>query len=261
MNKYETNYITKTCKKNNNKDTWIIKENTHVPIIEKEKYNKVQELKIGKSHIEKVSHKYLLQDLLYCGRCKRKLQYKIYRSADKQELLYNSAGFKCSLVYKKECKNKTYIREKDINNIVKNEVVKKLSLIEIDKTIKKIIDYYKENNKDMQTIREYKNEIERLERKKSVLYKKKCEKYITVQEFKIEYTRVKKEIERIDHLIKNMEDSNANKLEEEKIKKIVTEIKKGEFVNSDFLKEIVNRIEVYSKNKIEIIFNKDLYLT
>lgn len=41
-NKYETNYITKTCMKNKNNDTWIIKENTHEAIISKEIYNKVQ---------------------------------------------------------------------------------------------------------------------------------------------------------------------------------------------------------------------------
>lgn len=45
MNKYETNYIKKTCKKNRKIDTWIIKENTHEGIIERKKYNIVQEIK------------------------------------------------------------------------------------------------------------------------------------------------------------------------------------------------------------------------
>lgn len=254
MNKYETNCIKKTCKKNKNRDTWIIKENTHEPIIEKKKYDKVQEIKLGKQSNTKVKHEFLLRDLLYCGHCKRKLQYKVYKSADKQRFLYDSAGFNCSLYYKKRCKNKTYIREKDLNEIVKNEVIKRLNLIEIDKTTNKLIDYYKENDENMQKIKEYKNEIEKLERKKSVLYKKKCEQYITIEEFKTEYAKAKEEIEKLDNLIKEL-GQNDNKLEEKRIKEIISEFKNGNCINNDFLKEIINRIEVYSKNRIEITFN------
>lgn len=255
MNKYETNYITKTCRKNKNKDTWIIKENTHEPIIEKEKYDKVQEIKLGKKGMAKVKHEYLLRDLLYCGKCKRKLQYKIYRSADKQKFLYDGAGFNCSLLYKKKCKNKTYIREKDLNSIVKNEVAKRLSLIEIDKATDKLIDYYKENDGSMQKINKYRNEIKKLERKKSILYKKKCEQYITIEEFKTEYARAKEKIEKIENLVKEFENNNYNKLQEKRIEEIITEFKKGNCIDNDFLKEIINRIEVYSKNRIEITLN------
>lgn len=255
MNKYETNYITKTCKKNKKRDTWIIKENTHEGIIEKKKYDMVQEIKQEKKGRAGVKHEYLLRDLLYCGHCKRKMQYKVYRSKDSQRFLYDSAGFNCSLLYKKKCKNKTYIREKDLNEIVKREVIKRLKLIEIDNTTNKLIDYYKENDKDTKKIREYKNEIEKLERKKSVLYKKKCEQYITIQEFKTEYTRAKEEIEKFENLIRELEQNNGNKLEEKRIKEIINEFKSGKCINNDFLKEIINRIEVYSKNRIEITFN------
>lgn len=255
MNKYETNYITKTCKKNKKRDTWIIKEHTHEAIIEKEKYDRVQEIKQEKKGRAGIKHEYLLRDLLYCGHCKRKMQYKVYRSKDLQRFLYDSAGVNCSLLYKKKCKNKTYIREKDLNEIIKSEVIKRLKLIEIDKTTNKLIDYYKENDENMKKIKEYINEIEKLERKKSVLYKKKCEQYITIEEFKAEYTRAKKEIEKFENLIKEIEQNNGSKLEEKRIKEIVNEFKNGKCINNDFLKEIINRIEVYSKNRIEITFN------
>lgn len=255
MNKYETNYIKKTCKKNRKIDTWIIKENTHEGIIERKKYNIVQEIKQRKKSQTSVKHEYLLRDLLYCGHCKRKMQYKVYKSADKQSFLYDSAGFNCSLLYKKKCKNKTYIREKDLNEIVKNEVIKRLELIEIDKTTNKLVDYYKKNDKDINKIRECKNEIEKLERRKSVLYKKKCEQYITTEEFKVEYTQAKKEIEKLENLIKKLEQDTGNKLEEKKIRKIINEFKRGKCINNDFLKEIIDKIEIYSKDRIEITFN------
>ena len=255
MNKYETNYIKKTCKKNRKIDTWIIKENTHEGRIERKKYNIVQEIKQRKKSQTSIKHEYLLRDLLYCGHCKRKMQYKVYKSADKQSFLYDSAGFNCSLLYKKKCKNKTYIREKDLNEIVKNEVIKRLELIEIDKTTNKLVDYYKKNDKDINKIRECKNEIEKLERRKSVLYKKKCEQYITTEEFKVEYTQAKKEIEKLENLIKKLEQDTGNKLEEIKIRKIINEFKRGKCINNDFLKEIIDKIEIYSKDRIEITFN------
>ena len=255
MNKYKTNYMKKTCRENKDRDTWIIKENTHKSIIEKEKYNIVQEIKAGKKGKTRIKYQFLLKDLVYCGHCKRRLQYKIYKSYDKQRYLYDGAGFICSYYYKKGCKNKTYIREKDLNEIVTNEVIKRLSLIQIDKTTNKLIDYYKENDKNMQKIKEYKNEIEKLERKKSVLYKKKCEQYITVEEYKAEYSKAKEEIIKYESLIGELEQSNGNKLDEKRIKEIITSFKKGNCINNNFLKEIINRIEVYYKNKIEITFN------
>lgn len=254
MNKYETNYITKTCKKNKNRDSWIIKENTHEPIIEKKKYDKVQEIKLSKQSKIKVKHEYLLRDLLYCGYCKRKMQYKICKSKDKQRFLYESSGFNCSLFYKKKCKNKTYIREKDLNEIIKNEVIKRLNLIKVDEATNKLNRYYKENDEEMQRIEEYKNEIDKLERKKRILYKKKCENYIKIEEFKIEYANAKKKIEKLENLIEDFTKNRSNRLEEKRLRQLITKFKNGNSINNEFLKEIVSKIEIYSKNKIKISF-------
>ncbi len=62
MNKYITNYLTKTCKKNKNRDTWIIKENTHKAIVDKKKYNKVQDIKKGKHFKRENKYQFLLKD-------------------------------------------------------------------------------------------------------------------------------------------------------------------------------------------------------
>ena len=255
MNKYETNCFTKKCIKNKNRDNWIIKENTHKPIIDKQVFKKVQEIKANKKGSKGIKHQYLLRDLVYCGHCKRKFQYKIYRSCDKKRFLYDSAGFNCSYLYKKKCNNKTYIREKDLNKIVKNEVIKRLNLIQIDETTDKIIDYYKENNENLQKIKEYENEIDKLERKKSILYKKKCEKYMTVGEFKTEYERAKEEITKYKNLIEELQKDDSNKLDETQLKEVVKKFKSGNYMSNDFLKEIINRIEIYSQNRIEITFN------
>lgn len=247
--------MTKICRKNNNRDTWIIKENTHDPIIDKQIYDEVQEIKFGKQVLAKVKYEYLLQDLLYCGYCGRKLQYKIYKSADKQSFLYESSGFNCSLFYKKRCSNNAYFREKVLNEIIVDEIKKRLRLIDLDKVINKFVEYCKANDKNLQNLQKYRNDIERLERKKSVLYKKKCEGYIMLEEFKIEYARIKEEIEILQSLIAVVGSYDDNFFKEQWIKKFFMWFKNGDFISNVFLKEIVNRIEVYSKNRIEIIFN------
>ena len=101
----------------------------------------------------------------------------------------------------------TYI----LNEIIKKAVIRKINLNEISKDVDKLIYHYRENNKDIIKMKEYKNEIEKLERKKSVLYKKKCEQYITTEKFKIEYTRVKEEIEKFENLINEIKNNDGNK--------------------------------------------------
>ena len=52
-----------------------------------------------------------------------------------------------------------------------------------------------------------------------------------------------------------LEKYGKNKLEEKKIRKIINEFKRGKCINNDFLKEIIDKIEIYSKDRIEITFN------
>ena len=251
INKYETNYIKKTCRKNKNRETWIIKENTHEPIIEKEKYEKVQEIKARKKGTTRIKYEFLLKDLVYCGYCRKRLQYKIYKSKNKQVYLYDGAGFICNYFYKKQCKNRTYIREKDLNEIVRNEVIKRLSLIEVEK----IIEYYNNTNEYMKKIKQYKKKQEKLERIKRILYKNKCEQYITIEEFKIEYTKAKKEIEKYQMLIKDLRQNYKSNLSENRIREVIEQIEKGNYITNEFLKASISKIEIYSKNRIEITYN------
>ena len=88
-----------------------------------------------------------------------------------------------------------------------------------------------------------------------VLYRKKCEQYITENEFKEEYTKIKEEINNYQKKIKKLEENNNNIINEKRIKEIINEFQKGKDINNEFLKEIINRIEVYSNNQINIIFS------
>ena len=65
----------------------------------------------------------------------------------------------------------------------------------------------------------------------------------------------KEEIKKYQNLIQKLEKNSERKLDEKRIKEIVQKFKTGNYMSNDFLKEIINKIEVYSENRIEITFN------
>lgn len=255
VNKYITDYKTKSCRKNTDRKTWIIKENTHDSVISKEKYELVQKIKKSKHKDKKIKYVYLLKDLLYCGDCNHKLQYKIYKSKDETNQLYNYNGFICGIKYKKKylCENKNYINEMFLNSLVIEKVIERFHKIELDKVINEIIKRFKENRNKDEEYKKYKSNIKNLERSKRELYREKCEEYITEIEFKNGYNEIKEKISYYKLQIENIEE-NYNKYEE-RIKDLIYDFQYGKNIDNDILKYLIDRIEVYSNNQINIIFN------
>lgn len=232
MNRYHCDYLKKTCKKNA-KEKWLIKEHTHKAIITKEQYNQVQEIKISRTSKKKKTYEYLLKGLLYCGECKHKLLYKEGKKR---------SGFVCSMAYKQPqpCKNRVWLTEQDINEIVVEQVKKKLVILKEEELIKRM------NKKEGKTKEE--KEIQKRERKKKVLYKQRCEGEISVEEFKKEYDRINQEIEQAE---RNIKQTKKVFTKEDVQKKM---IEKLENKNDVLIKALINRVEWDSNRKIKIIF-------
>ena len=103
INKYKTDYLTKKTIKTKVED-WEIIEDTHEAIIDKDLFDKVQEIIKNKFFEPKQKYQYLLRDLVYCGHCGNKMQYK-YRSRTKNhnKRLENPEKwwyYKCRTVYR-----------------------------------------------------------------------------------------------------------------------------------------------------------------
>ena len=103
INKIYTDYRTKK-KHKTPKEKRIFKENTHEAIISQEQFDKVQKMLEEKFYKPKNKYEYLLKELVYCGHCKARMQYK-YRIRTKirnkvltelQKCWY----FKCRTIYK-----------------------------------------------------------------------------------------------------------------------------------------------------------------
>lgn len=260
INKYVSNCITKKKTKTLAKD-WIILENTHEALISKENFKKVQDLLNNNYHKPMVKYKYLLKDLVYCGHCKSRMQYK-YRLRTKvhnkvleepQKCWY----FKCRMLYRfpSICDKGHTINEKDLNEIVLQTIRKRLEKIKIDNATNKIIDEYKKSDARYNLIITLQNSKIKIENNMKKLYSKRVDETITIENFKIEYDRLKKKLNEIEKQLEELQEKNKNKISEDNLKKIAMDFKQGKEFTNEILKQLINRIEVYEDKRVEIEFN------
>lgn len=222
INKYESDYITKKCKKNCNKKQWNIQENHHPKIIDIKTFENVEAIKESKKVKNKNKYKFLLRDMIVCGECERKMQYKNY----------SMPYFVCSMIYKTErkCNNKKELKEDTINKIIKEEIKERLKKFKIVEKIKT------EESKKIEKTQE------KLEQKKYNLYNQKCKKIISENEFIERYTYIKEEIKKNRNL-------KLNQLDYDKLNLIIENK-----LNNDQIKKIIEKISYYKNNRIQIKF-------
>ena len=260
LNKYETDYMTKKTYKTPRKD-WIIKENTHEAIIDKETFDKVQEIIENKYINPKQSYNYLLKDLVYCKNCGAKMQYKSRaRTKIHNKKLKNPQlcwYYKCRMVYRfpSICDKGYTISEKTLNQIVISSLNKRLSIFKFDGKLDKIINEYKKN--DTNYINEFKLQNQKLKVQNDirVLYNKKLEQNIDTQEFRNKYEILKTKEKEIKNRIQELKEKNKDKISVEKLVDITKEFKTAENFDNETIKQLINRIEIGEDKTVSIIFN------
>ena len=257
INKAYTDYKKKKTIKTP-KEKWIFKENTHEALVSQEDFDKVQEMLEKKFTKPKRKYEYLLKDLVFCGNCKARMQYKSKkRTKNHNKKIINPKEywyFKCRMVYRYPdiCNLGTNITEKALNEIVLNEVKKRLKKIKIDPNTKKIIDTCKTKNSVYKELQSSLNIKKRLENDIKLLYDNKVQGTVTIEKFKKEYPILKQKEKEIDKKIIELNDKNI--LSEENLKNIILDFKSGKDLNNDILKQIIEKIEVYQDRTVKLFF-------
>lgn len=260
LNKYESDYLTKKVKKTP-REEWILKENTHDAIIEKETFEEVQKMLENKFYKPKRKYEYLLKDLVYCGHCKSKMQYKSRtrtkvhnKKIEKPEVCWY---YKCRMVYKfpSICNKGHTISEKALNEIVIKSVNERLKNIKIDNKKNKIVDEYRKSDEKYKELIKNQNLKLKIENDIKNLYNKKLEQNIDIDEFKEKYQKLKQKEKEIQSEIKILEEENKNRLSDENLIKIINDFKSAENFDNEIMKELIERIEVYEDKTVKIIFN------
>ena len=260
LNKFESNYLNKKIKKTPRKD-WIIKENTHEAIIDKDTFYKVQEILENKYYKPKQEYKYLLKDLVFCKECGSKMQYKSRaRTKVHNKKLENPQKcwyYKCRMVYRfpSICDKGYTITENVLNNIVISALNKKLAVFDFEGKIENIIAEYKKNNENYKMQLKLQNQKLKLENDIRILYNKKLEQSINIDEFKKQYATLKLKEKEIKCKIEKLEKENKDKISVERLVSILKEFKTAENFDNNIMKQLINRIEIGEDKTVSIIFN------
>ena len=259
LNKYEIDYMTKKTFKTPKKD-WIIKEDTHEAIIDKETFNKVQEMLENKFVKPNQKYNYLLKDLVYCKNCGAKMQYKSRaRTKIHNKKLKNPQlcwYFKCRMVYRfpSVCDKGYTISEKTLNEIVISALNKRLSIFKFDGKLDEIIFKYKKNDDDYINELRLQNQKLRTENDIRVLYNQKLEQNIDIKKFKEKYEILKTKEKEIESKIQELKEKNKDKISVQKLVSIIKEFKSAENFNNETMKQLINKVEISEDKTVSIVF-------
>ena len=240
---------------------------THAPIIDKDVFEKVNNILEKRGTNTKFKYDYLLRGILYCYHCKRKLQIVLKKSSKRNSISYpyiicsNYKSRNCyplNINYKKFEKHILYLVKKIVENYADKEIFYSV--------------YEKYQNKTLDIREGFKKKIEQLDkaifevnsnldnmymdRLKGVLLEEDYVRYSP--KYIIERANLIKQQEELKQkLIQTEEElSTKSKTKEEKeLDKLMENFLKLEQIDKMYLYRLINKIEIDKDKNIYIYFN------
>lgn len=259
----KVNYKVKKVIRNNPKD-YIIVENTHDAIIDKETFYEVQKRIPKNVGRNEKKEKHLLDGLLYCGDCGHRISIQARRKKDNR--CYTICNYYRTYIKQKFCtthSNNYDVLEKAIINSL---TIMCLNYINRDKVKNKVLNYFMEENRfsSKKEIEMLTNDIKQINDNLDIIYIDKLNKKITEEQFE----RVKVKLERELNIKKKryiVLDSciNDNVNGESRVKKINEYINKFlsmKELSRELIINLIDKIEIYEDKRVDInvTFNIDL---
>ena len=239
------------------KDEWIIVENTHEPIIDRETFDKAQSLFGRNIHSRKTDRKVdLFAGFVYCADCGKAMHKKVNRQNGKTYRYY-----KCSTKQKKSpdaCTNHT-IRIDRLEEAVLTYLQTMVNIaLEYDEVIAKAKQNSRQQETDYlrRTLEAQKKEKEKCLKTAADLYPDWKNGEITQEEYKLIRANLNEKMEKLDAMIKNLEktyeqlnggDFKANGFAEHYIK-----YQNIDALTRPMLIELIDKILIHEGGKITI---------
>ncbi len=235
-------------------EDWIIRENMHEAIISKEDFSQVQNrLSSNAKHISRErKHFHILQDKVYCGKCHHKMSYTVYYG--------KNDGYYCPYRYKS---NDCGCMKGKIQALVLEEIVSKEIQLYAERFLEEeqtrmiehrvresICESLLERKKKLEA-EQQKNQISKIqcyERHKQGIMEK--EEYLSKREF---LTQRAKNVEQEISIIEDKIQENTVSRHHLNVDRLREAVAKGELV-LDWINEVIDRIYVYDKDKVEIVW-------
>lgn len=248
------NYKLKKVVKNKHND-FIIVENTHDAIIDRETFNYVQTLLPKNVKRPEKKRFYLLDGLLYCGDCKHRITIRYQNKTGRS---YTTCDYYRTY-------SKYHVCRAHTNNY---EVLERVILDNIRDVCKEYLD--KSKIKDSISNMEFKDnslkikkQIESLELTNNKLilnldktYMDMLKGIIDEEQYKRISDSLKKEIEKNKSSIDNLKNEklDENKIDKKQIEKYIDEFLSLEKPTRELIINLVERIYIYQDKRVDIIF-------
>ena len=249
----KVNYKVKKVVKNNPKD-YIIVENTHEPIIEKNIFNEVQRKlpkNVGRNEKKEQN---LLDGLLYCGDCGHRISVQARRKKDNKH--YTMCNYYRTYMKEHLCTPHSNNYDKLEKEILNN--LKELCLQHIDKQKIKdsIINTYKEldKNENKKEIEILEKEINQINDNLDNIYIDKLNKTINEDQFNRVKNKLKLELDKKITRLNELKNSSLNKVTEEKtnkkIEKFINKFLSMDKPSRELVSSLIDRIDIFEDKRV-----------
>ena len=239
---------------------WIIVENMHEPIVDKEMFEKAQKLRKVDTRVQKTGTLSMWAGILKCADCGRAMHKKYYKNSSGRIYEYYVCG-----TYRKKSNKlctkhtlKAEELEKSVLEVIKMHIEYLTDIEKLLKEISKLINS-KKTNENAENLKKLKQlEIEKINNLKRGLYEDWKNKDITREEF-IEYKKkYEDDIEKIKENMKNLS-KHEEKKEQVNIEnnQWIEKFKKHKNISKldrIVITELIESIKIYENRKIKICF-------
>lgn len=260
------NKLSYTSKKlrNVDKQNWIIVENTHEAIFDKETFERIQvELDKKKKYTAKREEMYLFQGLLKCKECGHSISI-LKKTCKKEDSKYTECNYHTKTTKYGLCSshriNYTYL-ESDLLEYLKQMGMEFLEQYETGNLIKTCEEFINgEGTKINEDIKKITTEITKNEVIKNKIYSDRLEDIITVSEYKELASKYRKTLEELNdkrmflHNKLKEAQKSTSKASYEKCKNIVSQYLSLEDPTREIINQMIDKIEIDKYKTIDVYF-------
>lgn len=240
----------------NPKSEWIVVENTHEPLIDKDTFNKVQELIPSCPRNDKKIFR-LFDGLLYCYECGHKIGI---RNKDKKGNSYMCCNFYRKNVQLKLCTSHGFNYDRLESALLRKikGLVKSLINADLSESLKEHANNILENHNINLEIERCQNQLNSLKSSLDEMYLDKLSKKIDEDMFLRLRNKLNDEIFTLEKRLSELDEigNNANVIDSQKlINELIEEFKKFKEPNRELILKLFKKIEIHQDKTVDVTFN------
>lgn len=235
------------------KDEWIIVNNTHIPLVSEQDYNKVQEIlkRTPKGKNSEAKSPNILQGYFKCGDCKSTMTKK--NKTKKRDGYYTCSRHKKNTLY---CTTH-HVSEKVIEKVILQTVIKYIDIVcDIDELI--TISKSQKNSRDITNLKQKISELKKfnkeLVKNKESLLTKLAKDIITDDEYLSAKATLNSEILANEEKINNLNLLLSTESDNVDFINLFKKFKESTKLTRELITELIDDIYIFEDKSIEIAF-------